>query len=513
MKKFSLKNLFFSLTCLFFLQSCSIWNLVPEGSNSSTRISSESIINTSSEDIPTRSVLPFSMYELGKNNWQYYCPSTGNVRALVIPVEFTDFPFASNYADVLDRAFNGNGVNSTGYWESASSFYKKSSYGKLNISFTIAPKYQTGMNTLTAISRYGTNSGQVQDNAGYFLKEAIANYKKSASTKQFDSNSDGFIDNVILVYSANNAKNTTRYSDTFFWAYTYWAPYTRTGRNDTSWVYPNVVSPTPNTYIWLSIDFFSHPNSRTYIDAHTLIHEMGHSFGLDDYYPTDESNFYPAGGLDMMDLNILDHDAYSKMILGWYEPVVVDKECVVSISALASKGEAILIPGSKWNGTAYDEYMLVEFYKPVELNYLDSHTRYPNRTLGYSVNGVKVYHIDSRLIEIDTQERIKFVDITNVNQFKDDCFYQIGPSNNAKIEEIKDYSLLHLMEANGVFTFKYGQIGTNDTLFKVGNSFSLNTFSSFFPKRTTFNSGATFNYRITVNSIGSDSAQIRISSI
>jgi len=59
------------------------------------------------------------------------------------------------------------------------------------------------------------------------------------------------------------------------------------------------------------------------IDAHMLVHETGHMLGLEDYYSYSGLE-NPCGGVDMMDLNVGDHDAYSKMVLGWVNPYVVD---------------------------------------------------------------------------------------------------------------------------------------------------------------------------------------------
>ena len=60
---------------------------------------------------------------------------------LVIPVEIVNSPFPDDYQQILNLIFNGSSIE-TG-WESVSTYYYKSSYGQLNMSFEIADKYMT----------------------------------------------------------------------------------------------------------------------------------------------------------------------------------------------------------------------------------------------------------------------------------------------------------------------------------------------------------------------------------
>ena len=69
-------------------------------------------------------------------------PSKGEINALVFPVEFSDYPFASgdygaSAVDRIDVLFNGDGPAETGYWESVSSYYKKVSMANWNSIMTL----------------------------------------------------------------------------------------------------------------------------------------------------------------------------------------------------------------------------------------------------------------------------------------------------------------------------------------------------------------------------------------
>lgn len=86
--------------------------------------------------------------------------SVGTSKALVVPVQFVPTTinkssgrgqtakkygsFSSTDLAKLNKIFNGTSAE-TGY-ESVSSFYKKSSYGKLNLTFDIADVFTTSNN-------------------------------------------------------------------------------------------------------------------------------------------------------------------------------------------------------------------------------------------------------------------------------------------------------------------------------------------------------------------------------
>ena len=139
--------------------------------------------------------------------------------------------------------------------------------------------------------------------------------------------------------------------------------------------------------------------------------------GLDDYYSYDYDAYNknydtPVGGIDMMDMNIGDHDSYSKYLLGWIDPLVITEEYLKSndyeltLNSLCdvstNRNKAFLIPtytdsGSRFNGTAFDEYLLVEFSTNTDLNLKDSQGKYSNGLRGYTKPGVLVYHVNSRV--------------------------------------------------------------------------------------------------------------------
>lgn len=351
---------------------------------------------------------------VGINCGYRYMPSTGDRKILVVPIQFTDSKFTDYQLERLEYTFFGES-SETG-WESVSSFYKKSSYGKLNITGEVSDPMTIDQTTSTFSANYKKNNSSVKTYTDFVLDAVLEKLSTSMDLTEYDTNDDGYIDAVWLVYSANYNRTD---SSSPFWAYTTW---------ESS---PKVVDETNNLkgclYSWASIDFTiekKYPNSVSYSatntkngDAHTYIHETGHMLGLDDYYSYDydsSSNFdTPVGGIDMMDMNIGDHCAFSKYMLGWIEPLVITEEYLKSnnyeltLNSLtdvtkSTENKAFLLPcysdGSiRYNGTPFDEYLLIEYSTPSGLNEADAGNKYSNGLAGYSKAGILVYHINARI--------------------------------------------------------------------------------------------------------------------
>ncbi len=515
---------FVALTLLS-LPSCNIYSIFPLPSSSREAIDiSKDFVDEGvykSEDF-LKTTLQDVSYQRGMD----LPPSTGNVNVLVLPIEFEDYPFSQATLDNVSLALSGS---NTGYWESVASFYEKSSYGKLHLNFHMASSYKTGLISKNAAKNdyiYTQQGSTDQCNGQYYVNKAVEAYDDSTTPlTDFDLDDDGIIDVIVAVYSCPNYVDNTYFfsysgkiykDESLFWAYTYWC------ENE-----GNLSSPKANTYIWMSYDFFEKGGKA---DPHTLIHEYGHAMGLDDYYSTEET-FQPAGGIDMMDMNITDHDAYTKCALGWASPYIIDGDDVtLTIRPSESSGDCVLVPGSSFNGTLWDEYILLELYTPAGLNELDSKTAYEGGKYpqGYTVPGIKIYHIDSRLIQLNySSARGNYTStpyVTNPNSLDldgDDVCYLVGATNCSKefnssmiLSSNRDYStdfsLIHLIEASGVNSFAKGKHGTNATLFQGGSSFSISKYGrAFFTNQSYMNSGDAFPYTIAVESVSSASATLR----
>ena len=321
-----------------------------------------------------------TIYELGSAHdvlynyaGQHILNSSGLHKLLVVPVEFSDFTTGdlgvekSEYVTNLKKAFFG--VSKNNKYVSVAEYYNRSSYGKLQISGTVCDKFYTFPTTTKDIIDNELTSNVVHE----CYNKVINWFKKTypnASLDEYridpkDSSSDLAI---YLVYTyPTELKTNTK----VFWDYTF----------------------LDRAFSWTSYSSLNTIAGQP--DAHTLIHETGHLFGLTDYYPSNENDADPTGRIDMMDCSVGDHSGFSKMMLDWARPYHVKDTCEIKLNALVNYGDLILINDS-WNKTAFDEYYLLEFYSPTGLNNYDSNVGNNKAKLPF-MPGVKIYHVDARL--------------------------------------------------------------------------------------------------------------------
>lgn len=556
MKRFSSRHCLFLFTSLIVLSGCS---LSSSGSGTYSYAS-----GTLLEKKDVSGIVYHDFYAQSQGSGSDSLLSKGNEKCLVIPIAFSDCPFSDQRLADLAVAFNGTSEE-THYWESVSSFYQKSSFNQLTLSFTVAPVYTVGSTAVNFLAK-STDINSSKGAVSSTMALAINAYKSKTgnSCKDFDVDGNGFIDAVYLIYSCPDyaSAKDQNLSDLAeregYWAYT---------ARDSS-AHADTASPVGRSFTWASYDFMyrgvterSSAESSITVDAHTYIHETGHLLGLDDYYSytpseddyTNEAYKYytPTGGLDMMDLNILDHDAWSKFALGWSKPYVVTSNetfpLTIELEESQLQGDCLLIPayGEAYNGTAFDEYVMVELYTPDHLNALDATNKYASNykyPQGFFIPGVKISHVDARICHYQSRSFDYNIDISKLSQLisasTSSSYYRVGASNTPNRSAKEGYRLIHLLEANGVNTFantefhsKYNDeyfYANNGTLFQgeTGRSdFSLTRFASFFenklttpassnasssvassPSSTTiglFNSGKAFGYSLRINGLKS----------
>ena len=385
-------------------------------------------------------------------------PSEGDVELLVIPFGFTNKRY-DGVEETLEKAFNGT-EEETG-WHSLRSFYEVSSFGKLHLHATILPTYQTGR-------RWRKSERSALDEK--YLPEAIAYFDDRVDYSKFDSNGDGKIDCVYMIYLAPYD------SDTDLW-----------------WAYQNTIEPPfwsydgvkPENYLWMSIEFFSEPIYTFFdeestlgvsINADTLIHETGHALGLDDYYDYINKDARAMTGglgyLNMMDGNQGDHDPFSKAILGWIEPTFVYKtDYEGSLSSYEETGD-VLILSKRGKNSYFQEYFIVCYYQPTGIFELKSQGE-----VGiFSKLGVLIYHVNAAL--------------------KDDATdpIEIYQTNNGS-----EPRLIKICEADDDDSIDGTFYAEDDDLFQAGDSFS--------PE---WSDGTSAGFTLTVVSIGAEKAEISI---
>lgn len=452
-------------------------------------------------------------------------PSTGDVNVIVVPIQFTDRnKFSSDQLEAIKVSFNGsneNGLNP--YWESAKSFYKKSSYGKLNLNFDIADPVVPNMTSKQFNNYFANGYSEVSMIIDYIngnpslLK--MNNSQIDLNNSKYDANDDGFIDGMWFVY---NVRSENDVDDSHFWAY----QSTYNGN-----LYDNYGTKlVPGVYANCALSFLYNGSAIGY-DAHTLIHETGHMFGLDDYYSYDLDNdkFGYTGGLDMMDLNLGDHTAFSKYSLGWINPTIIyESSTTISLNTFENDGSAIILPSNSFNESAFSEYLILEYYTPTGLNQKDALNKYrgyyPNL---FTNSGLLVYHVDARIGKIKYSAytgsisddfqwyigRTQTMPNYLYNSSSSYELFQVAQSNTASYNYNNEtFSLVSLMSADARQLYGSSYTANDNSLFNntlQKNTFNIDKFSRFFANGS-FNDGTTMGYEIKVNTMNLSSINLTI---
>ena len=319
-----------------------------------------------------------------------YCmPTTGDINVLVIPVNLSNNPATEEMRTNIEKAFFGTEYE-TG-WESLHSYYQESSNNKLNISGTVTqwytPKYS---------SKYYVNYSDDDDyisGSTLLMIEALKHFKNSYDYKNFDSNNDGFIDAVYMIYNNDIGGNNTSSESDFYWAYTYWDFNAPNRSYDDTLGYG---------YVFMGYDFFmenlAYSSQKLKLNCETLIHETGHLLNLEDYYDYDEYDKYSNDGgycgSDMMEYNFGDHGPYSKILLDWINPIEITKSGIYELPAFSTSGITFIIGANGYIDSIFDEYYLIDFYHFDGLNKLQNNEFYSTNN---NYAGVRVSHVDANL--------------------------------------------------------------------------------------------------------------------
>lgn len=318
-----------------------------------------------------------SYSDVAKNN---SCPTTGDVNALVIPVEFSD-RLAANLGyktKDIELAFNSKNSNELEYY-SVSEYFYKSSYGKLNLHFDVLDSFIMANHSSTYYQNI-TNSTEV------ILDEMLVKLDSSIDYNKYDSNNDGLIDAIILVNTMD-----IDYNVEMKWAFMTYDLMGSVYDSTYFYKYDNVRA---YTYFWCPYGFLRE-NEEGYnnekINTYTIIHEFSHILGADDYYDTSYlATNTPLLNLDVMDATRGDHNPFTKFYLGFINKskiVTTNSSVTLSLKDYGKTGDTIILANNFDEKLGiYQEYYVLMYYKNEGLN--DSY---------FKDNGIVMYHINASL--------------------------------------------------------------------------------------------------------------------
>ncbi|MBQ9266145.1 MAG: hypothetical protein IJ186_03670 [Bacilli bacterium] len=542
-------KLLFTLLNTFAITSCGLFN----GRNYDEIDVDHSVVNlnlvnngsTSGNVIkPNDVTLTFTNSSLSKTglNGHKYLPSPTvgekaiTIKVLVPLIHFSDSTIVSSYKRSIVEEKIKNAFEGVTPFLSVKEFYKNASNNLINFEFEYTDWFDAGSSSNCTDEKITFN----------IIDKAVKEGKIDGSainTSDFDSNNDGYIDAVYAIYDVSNFKNTNS-ENRNLWAYTL----------DYTPVVGNKNNPRARNFSWASYDFLDEGYGEGFSDPHTLIHETGHLFGLYDYYDYN-ANFSPVCAVDMMDYNICDLNAYSKIISGWMKPYIVYGEATINLNEVKENNSCIVVLGdkeklikdkntNKYLFNPFNEYMLVEnFNYNSKANFVDLVSGYDPVSLvggdSYTKSGYKIYHIDSPQLLIqkvknsytyDFYYSHKYVEnkssllqniMTNTSfgeqkRAESNYFEQLGIE---KIDENCDYfneitliakSTRHEINYRTLYTYidenneKKIEKASNDFLFDVGDSFIPSSYKNYFvhggdSSSITFDNNLKFSTQINFN--------------
>lgn len=458
----------------------------------------------------------------------------GDLKLLVVPVRFKDTPNEKleEKRILIQNAFFGDKSRNTYY--SVSEYYNKSSYGQVKLTGEVTDWYECEYTASFAI-----NQAKVEGAGENVSRRIVAGAIDWLHTltdldlSSYDVDNDGLVDGIYFIYDYPQDDGMGSSRSKLLWAY-----FDKVNKNVDG---HNTVAPFASSYSWSSFYFMGNNVLKTHkVEANTYIHETGHLFGLDDYYNTNgkifssrgdyskelSGVFQPTGFMDMMDYNLGDHNAFSKYLLNWVTPKVVDKEQTITLKSFTTSGDCILIPSPEYNGTPFDEYLMIEYFTPTELNnsfkfpsysYFDGDNNqriynYPNK------HGLRVYHVDARLAYYQSRTSAnpskcwiddpnlstwasnnggRFIDFLNTNATHGTV------DNNSEV-------LVHLLEADGKNSLYNGIAASNDSLFGYKDEFGTSVYEDFeFNKVKSKTNLDKFNFTFKFTSLNRDEITIK----
>lgn len=466
----------------------------------------------------TKTHLSYTYDDYMANN--YYtldnCPLSGSPKLLIIPIWFSDSDtfIATDHKETvrsdIEKTYLGS--NSDTGWRSVKTFYEEESQGAMTLTGVVTDWYNVGVSYKT----YANNSSGQSATTSLVTTASNAYFGKSGSDPRssFDTNNDGYLDGVMLIYAAPDHQSLGNESYGNLWAYCYWVQ--QSG---------SVSNPKPNVFFWASYDFM-YSSSKSYtqtgktsyghgdtshcnVDAHTFIHEMGHVLGLEDYYDYSDAGYEAAGGFSMQDYNVGGHDPYSVMAYGWADPYIPTKTMSITINPFQSSHDIILLANHTVN-SVFDEYMLLELYTPTGLNQFDSQYQYGGAyPLGPSTPGIRLWHIDARLVSYTTNDWSTNPNDGGVMHAMSNT-YEGSDHSSPLGDGYYDYNILQLIRNDTSETYHTSSVLSSSDLFKQGNSYSQATYSSQFVDGTKMNNGSALGWSFSVTSLSSTSATIKV---
>lgn len=266
-------------------------------------------------------------------------PTTGDVRSLVILVNFSDVTFTTAGPQrAFERMLNEKGYSDNGAIGSARDYYLQNSGERFRPTFDVVGPFTLDH----PVAYYGANTDYRDPNAEKMIVDAC---RKAAAAgvdfAQYDLDNDGKIDNVFVYYAGYNESEG--------------------GGSNTVWPHRGEVSDSGETFNGKTLCVYactSELSGSEGFDSRmagigTFCHEFGHVLGWPDFYDTDGSDSGTGSGIfnwSLMCRGSLNDGgrippaltAVERMLAGWLTPTVLSRSGDYTLQPI-QENEACLI--------------------------------------------------------------------------------------------------------------------------------------------------------------------------
>ena len=225
----------------------------------------------------------------------------------------------------------------------------------------------------------------------------------------------------------------------------------------------------------------------------------------------------------MQDANIGGHDPFSSYALGWGKAYVPTETTTIDLKPFSTSGELIVLKPNPeaYEYSPFDEYLIIEYYTPTGLNEFDTTHTYNNGIGGSSTSGIRLWHVDGRLLytmyggwsinNVTTNPLIRNYKVTSMmtNSYDDgtsSSYGRISPLGS----DYANYNQLQLIRNSTTATYTPSNRFKKEDLFRTGNSFAFSTYQKQFVDNGTLNNGKALGFRFEVGEITNEGATITI---
>lgn len=224
------------------------------------------------------------------------------------------------------------GYSNFGCTGSALDFYTAQSRGIYTPKFDVYGPVQLSQN----MAYYGGNVNGSDARVPELVKEACELLDGQVDFSQYDTNGDGYVDNVYVFYAGYGENDGGGAS--CIWPHSWSLHYTMTC--------PELDGVKIDRYACSNELRFTYDGSLDPTTIGTFCHEFGHVLGQPDVYATDYSDSFTPGSFDCMDHGSYNNDsrtppnfsAYERYALEWLEPIEIKSATTINMLPLGDGG-------------------------------------------------------------------------------------------------------------------------------------------------------------------------------